>query len=239
MFQRSSVREGLAVRSQDGEKLGKVVAVEDDSFFIEKGFFFPKDYRVRYADIQDIRGDEIILLHGIQNLRELSREEKDLGTAAAPGSLPRPETADARDLRTGDEVAIPIHREELDVRKVEQRAGEVRVQKEVISEQEEVPVTLRKERVAVERRDVRPERPAMNASFRDETIVVPVHAEEARVEKRAVVDEEVVVRKDAEEEQRRIADTVRREQVDVGTEGAVEEGRAYSSPEEDPRNRRG
>ena len=45
----------MVVRSIDGEKLGKVFAVGDGEFHIEKGLFFPKDYLVRYSEISDIR----------------------------------------------------------------------------------------------------------------------------------------------------------------------------------------
>ena len=76
MFQRSQLREGMTVRSFDGEKLGRVFAIADDAFYIEKGIFFPKDYLVRYADISDIRGDELILMHGRESLRRLSGEDK-------------------------------------------------------------------------------------------------------------------------------------------------------------------
>jgi hypothetical protein len=80
MFQRNQVMEGMTVRSIDGEKLGKVFALGDDAFHIEKGLFFPKDYLVRYADISDIRDGELILMHGRESLLRLSSEGKS-GTA--------------------------------------------------------------------------------------------------------------------------------------------------------------
>jgi hypothetical protein len=33
---------GIEVRSQDGEKLGEIAALENESFIIENGFFFPR-----------------------------------------------------------------------------------------------------------------------------------------------------------------------------------------------------
>ena len=86
MFQRTDVKEGMVVRSIDGEKLGKVFAVGDGEFHIEKGLFFPKDYLVRYTEISDIRAGEIILNHGKEALSSLSRDDNRYGTTAGMGS---------------------------------------------------------------------------------------------------------------------------------------------------------
>jgi len=251
----------MTVRSSDGEKLGRVFSLGDDSFHIEKGLFFPKDYLVRYADISDIRNGEIILLHGRDNLRRLSSEDKygttaglgtstaattGLGTSTAATAGLGTSTA-AADLRTGasttarhtEEVAIPVHKEELDITKREVQSGEVRVHKEVVEEVETVRVPVRKERVRVERRDVNPDRPAMNASFQDETVVVPVRSEEVDVHKRAVVDEEIVIRKDSIEEERRVDEPLRHEKVDIRTSGDADEKRSLNlNPDDDPLLRR-
>ncbi len=74
MYQRADIKEGMTVRSVDGHKLGKVYAVGDMEFHIEKGLFFPKDYSVRYSEISDLRNGEIILAHGKDSLRAFSDE---------------------------------------------------------------------------------------------------------------------------------------------------------------------
>lgn len=84
MFQRIDIREGMTVRSIDGEKLGKVFAVQDGEFLIEKGLFFPKDYVCRYSEISDIRNGEIILMHGKEGLHRFSLDE-DRGVLAGTG----------------------------------------------------------------------------------------------------------------------------------------------------------
>ena len=61
---RSEIAEGMIVRSADGEKLGKVVACEAKTFQVEKGFFFPKEFTVKYEEITDMRAGEIILGRG-------------------------------------------------------------------------------------------------------------------------------------------------------------------------------
>jgi uncharacterized protein (TIGR02271 family) len=267
MFQRTQLKEGMTVRSIDGEKLGRVFALGDDSFHIEKGLFFPKDYLVRYADVSDIRDGEIILLHGRENLRSLSGADRydtsstsygtattGLGTSAGLGAsaglgtsagLDTGLRADASttdrswEARRTEEVAIPVHKEELDITKRDVSAGEVRVHKDVVEEVKTVSVPVRRDRVRVERRDVNPDRPAMNASFQDETVVVPLRAEEVDVHKRAVVDEEVIIRKDSIEEERRVAETVRHEEVEISTPDDVDGKRSLNlTPDDDPLLRR-
>ncbi|HYO54510.1 YsnF/AvaK domain-containing protein [Archangium sp.] len=245
MFQRNQVMEGMTVRSIDGEKLGRVFSLGDDAFHIEKGLFFPKDYLVRYADISDIRDGEIILMHGRESLLRLSGEDKygttaGLGTGAATTGLradASASTAGTWEGRSTDEVAIPVHKEELDVTKREVQAGEVRIHKDVVEEVKTVSVPVRRERVSVERRDINPDRPAMNASLQEETVVVPLRAEEVDVHKRAVLDEEVVIRKDAIEEERRVAESVRHEEVDIRTSGE-DETRSLNLGPDDPTPRR-
>ncbi|QDE86143.1 hypothetical protein BHS07_33990 [Myxococcus xanthus] len=270
MYQRSDVNEGMVVRSIDGEKLGKVFAVGDGEFHIEKGLFFPKDYLVRYSEISRIDGSEIILSHGKEMLSRLTEEDRT-GTIAGTGggagvgpgavglgadrtaaraSTGMDATTDTAGLRATDtavgargihgreeDITIPLHREEVDVLKRDVQAGEVRVHKDVVEEDREMDVPVRRERVRVERRDVSPGRPAMNASFQEETVVVPLRAEEVEVQKRTVVDEEVVIHKDEVDEERHISEHVRREEVDVRTEGSDERARTLNAPSDDPLKR--
>lgn len=75
MYQRDGIKEGMIVRSIDGHRLGKVYAVGESEFHIEKGLFFPKDYSVRYAEVSDVVDGEIILAHGKESLRPFSTDE--------------------------------------------------------------------------------------------------------------------------------------------------------------------
>jgi uncharacterized protein (TIGR02271 family) len=263
MYERSHVREGMTVRSMDGEKLGKVFAVQDGEFLIEKGLFFPKDYVCRYSEISDIRDGEIILLHGQESLRNFSFDEDRgvLADTSGTAGLGRAAVSSA-DMTTGlpldtssagltanapargverpmvgkDTVTVPVNKEELDVNKRERQVGEVRMHKEVVQEGKEFTVPVRRERVSVERRGVK-DRPAMHASFQEEPVVVPLRAEEVEVQKRPVVDEEVVIRKDAIEEERRMAETVRREDVSIRGDGDVDK-RSLNLTDDDPKLRR-
>ena len=57
----TEVREGMNVLSADGERLGRVMRIEDDSLLIEKGFFFSKDYACSVNNIREVRGEDVIL----------------------------------------------------------------------------------------------------------------------------------------------------------------------------------
>lgn len=258
MFDRSQIQEGMTVRSSDGDKLGRVYAIGDTEFFIEKGLFFPKDYACRYSDITDIRNGEIHLLHGRESLRKASEAEPvrtyetgagtteaGLGTSPVTGvgtGVIPPAYGTGAGERTvsarSEEVTVPVQHEELDVLKREVQAGEVRVEKRVVEEEETLEVPVRRERAVVERRQVA-ERPATSASFQEETLSVPLRAEEVEARKRAVVDEEVVVRKEETEEEQLISEPLRREEVEIRGAKAGEESRKLDlSSEKEPPKRK-
>jgi uncharacterized protein (TIGR02271 family) len=115
------------------------------------------------------------------------------------------------------EQAIPIVREQLRVGKREVDRGSVRVRSYIVEEPVHEDVTLREERVEVERRPVADRQ--LNAAdatlLRDQTIEVSERGEEAVVAKDAVVTEEVVVRKTADERVESVDETLRHTEVDV------------------------
>jgi len=114
-----------------------------------------------------------------------------------------------------DHLRVPIVEEELNVEKHRQQAGEVRVHKEVVSEQVNIPVELEREEVVVTRhavnRDLRPG----EENIGEEVLRVPVTEETVSVSKQAHVVEEVEIGKQTVTEHQTVSDTVRREVVDV------------------------
>jgi len=114
------------------------------------------------------------------------------------------------------EIRVPVAEERLTVGTREAELGEVQVRKTVTEEQQTVPVTLEREEVHVQERDVadRPLR-AGEEAFTEGTIRVPVRGEEAVVAKEAVVTGEVVIEKERTTEERQVSDTVRKQRVDV------------------------
>jgi len=125
--------------------------------------------------------------------------------------------AGTRDIGTEEgELAIPVVEEELRVGTREVESGGVRVDTRVEETPVEEQVTLREERVHVDRRPV--DRPASDADFdrvQEGAVEVRERREEAVVDKQARVVEEVVINRDVEERTETIRDTVRRTDVDV------------------------
>lgn len=112
MYQRRDIREGMTVRSIDGEKLGRIFAIHDGEFLIEKGLFFPKDYVCTYPEVSDIRDGEVFLTHGKEGLHRFSFEaERGVlagtggGAGVGPGAvmgMPTERGADTAGLRASD-----------------------------------------------------------------------------------------------------------------------------------------
>ena len=101
------------------------------------------------------------------------------------------------------------------------QAGQVQIRKVVEERQENVPVTLGHEEVTIERRPLTDASQLQNAEFAEQTINVPVYAEQAELQ-RQVTGEEVVVHKQAVQEQQTISGTTRHEHVEVDQTGNVQ-----------------
>lgn len=112
--------------------------------------------------------------------------------------------------------SIPVIEEELQVGKREVETGGMRVRSRIVDRPVEESLRLREERVTLERRPVN--RPATEAdlnTFRDGELEVRERAEVPVINKQARVVEEINVRKDVEEREEVIRDTVRRTDVEV------------------------
>jgi len=114
---------------------------------------------------------------------------------------------------SGDKIELA--EESLAVGKRAVRGGTTRVRRYVVETPVEEQVSLRDEKVTLERRPVSDGRPATTADFTDKTIEMEETREEAVVSKTARVTEEVALRKEATERTETVRDTVRREEVKV------------------------
>ena len=124
--------------------------------------------------------------------------------------------ADSHVPRTskGEEV-IPVAEERLHVGKREVDHGRVRVRSYVVETPVSEQVSLREERVAVERRPVDRGIGSTEDAFRERTIEMEERSEEAVVSKEARVKEELVVKKEVEQHTETVSDTVRSTKVEV------------------------
>ena len=115
----------------------------------------------------------------------------------------------------GDEQRLTRSEEELAVGTRTVQAGEVGIHKHVETEHVRQPVTVRREEVTIERRPVRADQ-AGAASIDDGTeIRVPITEEEVVVGNRAVVKEELVVKKHTVTDDQSVEADLRKERIDV------------------------
>jgi len=125
-----------------------------------------------------------------------------------------------RDRLEGEEH-IPIVEERLAVGKREIDRGRVRVRSYIVETPVNEQVTLRDERVTIERRAVDLPLSEADDAFRERTIEAVEHDEEAVVSKEARVREELVIRKDVEQRTETVSDTVRRTEIEVEDDRAA------------------
>lgn len=86
MMGRSDIRKGMAVHSRDGAKVGRVLSVSDDGFVVEKGIVRVRDYLVRFAEVAEVRGEDVRLSRTRDELEHFNREG---AVAAAMDSVDR------------------------------------------------------------------------------------------------------------------------------------------------------
>ena len=114
---------------------------------------------------------------------------------------------------------LQLREEQLDVEKERVQAGEVRLRKEVVTEQRNVEVPVTREEVVIERHAAAGDEPDEGAIGEGEEVRIPLMEEEVRVEKTPVVREEVSVRKRQVQDTERVSETVRREEARIESQG--------------------
>ncbi|MBW3572570.1 MAG: YsnF/AvaK domain-containing protein [Gemmatimonadetes bacterium] len=128
------------------------------------------------------------------------------------------ERMEAHGIGEDEALRLVLNEEQLAVGKREVEAGEVGVRKHVETEHVHQNVPLRHDEVEVERRPITDGYTAAGTGAtigQGEDIRIPLHAEEAVVEKRVVPKEELVVRKREVVETENVDATLRRERAEV------------------------
>ena len=150
-------------------------------------------------------------------------------TTSGSESLGSLESSDADSTLFGSEKGtssnddtIQVVAEQLQVGKRDVANGRLRVRSYVVEEPVNADVSLRSERVQINRTPV--DRPAtgLEDAFRDRTIEVEATSEEAVIAKNARVVEEISINKTAETRTETVSDTVRRTEVEIDDERSTE-----------------
>jgi uncharacterized protein (TIGR02271 family) len=114
---------------------------------------------------------------------------------------------------------IELREEQLRAEKERVEAGEVRVRKEVVTEERTMEVPVSREEVVIERRPATGDRTASGDIDEGDEVRIPLMEEEVRVEKTPVVREEVTLKKRQVQGTERVSDTVRREEARIEQSG--------------------
>ncbi len=235
--------EGATVNDMAGDKVGTLHAYDPQGGYItvQKGFLFHKDLYIPVSAVQstDADGNVQLSLHkdDLADSRYdsppaggMASEESYAQTAtvaettttaraqAAPAPAPAPRQAPSTtQTRTDDTINVPVFEEQLVVGTQREEMGRVHLHKEVVTEQQSIPVTLRHEEVTVERVAVtgQASQADLQNAFQDQDVEVKVMGEEAIVGKQAHVVEEVRLHKDDTQEQQQVTGSVRKERVVV------------------------
>jgi len=140
-------------------------------------------------------------------------------TATTPAAGTTTHAAAAASAHRGD--TIQVKEEVLHAEKHPVETGEVRVRKEVHTENRTIEVPVQREEVVIERTPVHG-RAASEATIREgEEIRIPVSEEQVNVSKQAVVTEEVKVGKRVVQDTEKVSGQVRKEEVHVEQTGDV------------------
>lgn len=124
--------------------------------------------------------------------------------------------------RGTEEQRMRLREERLSVNKTPVQEGEVRLRKEVVTENQRIDVPVQHEEVYVERRGVSDAAAAGESDIGEgEEIRIPVMRDEVTVEKHQVVADEVAVGKRTVQENQTVGANVRKERARIETDGNV------------------
>jgi len=122
--------------------------------------------------------------------------------------------------RSEEAGTVHLHEEQLRATKTPVETGEVRLRKEVVTEQKNIQVPVTREEVVIERRPATGHASAADIKAGEE-IHIPVKEEQVKVEKEAFVTGEVSIGKRKVTDTENVSGTVRKEQVKVEETGDV------------------
>ncbi len=150
-------------------------------------------------------------------------------TPVASVKTPNANNTPAKAVETNGKTVLQAVEENIDVQKRAVEKGRVRVFTTVSERPVQADVTLREEKVTVDRRAVDRPLAAGENPFQEKTIEMTERGEQAVVSKIARVVEEVVVGKESTERTEKVADTVRKTEIHVEKDAATaQNGASYA-----------
>lgn len=205
--------QGLPVEGDSGP-LGTVVGVDTDPAT-----------GATHLVVEGRDGNRRTLLSDMFTVRSNSVYVRDAAAFASMGTLSQPRAAtqplrasDVMEVAAGEEVTIPVLREEVIIQTRQVQSGGVRVHKFVNERTETVEQPTMRDQVDVERVAIGRvvDAQAMpHARQEGDTLIIPILEEMLVVEKRIVLKEEVRITKRRTEEVEQVQVVLREEQVQI------------------------
>src|SRR5215217_8774524 len=147
----TNITTGADVFGADGEKVGTVAAVYPGYIVVEKGFFFPTDYYIPMSAVASASNGQIslnvakdaALNSGWDTVPEVTATGAtdtetiytDVSGSTSDRGRGRAEVG-AYEVAAADELRIPVMEEELTATVRQQEAGAVRIEKDVVAEEQ-------------------------------------------------------------------------------------------------------
>ncbi|MEH2418163.1 DUF2382 domain-containing protein [Nostoc sp.] len=145
------------------------------------------------------------------------------GTTPSPDSYTYAHDADLYDVNAHEDQTFKLYQERLVANKQRRKSGEVAISKHVETETARVAVPVEKERVVIERVTSQDTGKVVSAEAADfsegEVAHIDLYEEVADIQKEAFLREEVRVQKVVDKETVEAQETIRREELDVDTDG--------------------
>jgi uncharacterized protein (TIGR02271 family) len=242
---------GFNVVSADGERLGRVAAIEGDYIVVPKGFFFPTDVYIPMSSIAEVT-DNVYL----QATKEEALNQRwdripasdtarsayggytygggpygGSGATTVGGESPAtqvangaPDRVHAEDRNVGDQFESDKAEESLTAASAASDLVPDRAAGAEVVQSSDEPITA--EYGPIERSGLEGFGPAAEDLPFEDAIEIPVTGHEAELGKPSRVVEEVDISKDRVQDIERVTDTVRRE--DMRVPGGTDEGRSGS-----------
>lgn len=161
------------------------------------------------ADVELPNVDRVVAIMNRFGTVDLTQDHWKSPSVGAEAGQP------TRTVAAAPQAKETVVEEELAVGKRVVQRGGVRVHTYVEERPVEEVVRLREERLSVDRRPADRVLSQPDAAFKERSVEVTAEGEEAVIEKRARVVEEVVVGKELEQREQAVHDTLRRKDVEV------------------------
>jgi uncharacterized protein (TIGR02271 family) len=211
---------------------GAIVTVRDTDRAAEAEEILSSNHgKVRYEDVAGTNASDVAAAsyRGLDpagtNYRDVETAGADVAGIDAAASTGREITdagiEDRRPVPFDNEAVdrVQLFGEVLRVHKERISRGEVRVRKDVVTENQTIEVPVTREELVLERVSVAANTPASSADIgRAQEIRVPLTEEKVRLEKQPVVREEVLVGKREVADVARVGDDVRHEELRVDSD---------------------